>query len=133
MPINNSGAADGTEPRLGLLGGLAAMVRNTLGLALCRLELAAMELAEVRTVVLKLAVLFGLGLLAAFFAIACWTGLVIVLAWDSLGWKILAIVATVFTLAAIALALTARSMLAEGRLSLPITMTELRNDRDALL
>ncbi len=123
----------GPQLRPGFIGGLAAMAKNTLGLALCRLELAALELAEARTAALKLAVFFALAVLTAFFALACWTGLVVVLAWDSLGWKILAIVAAVFTLATAAIVWYARSMIDAGRLSLPITMAELRNDRDALL
>ena len=124
---------DSAELRPGLIGGLAAMAKNALGLLLCRLELAAVELAEARAAALKLASFFALGVLTAFFALACWTGLAIVLAWESLGWKILAILAAVFTLATVAIIWYARSMIAAGRISLPITMAELRNDRDALL
>jgi uncharacterized membrane protein YqjE len=116
-----------------LLGGLAAMAKNLLGLLLCRLELAAIELAELRIALLKLAVMLALGVVTAAFALACWTGLIVVLAWDSLGSKILAIVAAVFTLATLAIVWYARSMVMQGKLSLPITMAELRNDRDALL
>jgi uncharacterized membrane protein YqjE len=119
--------------RPGLIGGLAAMVKNLLGLLLCRLELAALELAEARNALLKLVVLIVLGAVTALFALACWTGLVIVLAWDSLGWKILAIVAGFFTLATVAVVCYAKAMIAQGKLSLPATMAELRNDRDALL
>lgn len=134
MDYPNTGELAGsTDMRPGLLSGLAGVVRNMLGLALCRLELAAVELAEVRSALLKLAVLFALGSLAAFFAIAGWTSVIVVLAWDSLGWKILAIVAGVFTLAAIAIIWYVRAMIADGKLSLPVTMAELRNDRDALL
>lgn len=119
--------------RAGLIGGAVAIGKNLLGLVLCRAELAALELSEVRAALLKLAVLFGMGLIAAAFALACWTGLVIVLAWDSLGWKILAIVAAFFTAATALLVWYARAMIDEGKLSLPATMAELRNDRDALL
>lgn len=125
--------AGGAKMRPGFLSGIASVVRNMLGLALCRLELAAIELAEVRSALLKLAVLFALGGLAAFFAIAGWTGLIVVLAWDSLGWKILAIMAALFTCAAGAIVWYVHAMIADGKLSLPVTMAELRNDRDALL
>lgn len=125
---------DGNAPlRPGFISGLGAMVKNALGLALCRLELAALELAEARAAAMKLAVILALGILTAFFALACWTGLVVVLAWDSMGWTILAIIGAVFTLATVAIAWYARSVIKAGRLSLPITMAELRNDRDALL
>lgn len=123
---------DEESPRLGLIAGAASMARNLLGLALCRIELAALELADVRAALLKLAVFFAAGVVTAFFALACWTGLVVMLAWDSLGWKILGIVALFYTLATLAIALYARALIRDGRLSLPLTMAELRNDRDAL-
>ncbi|MBI1892135.1 MAG: phage holin family protein [Burkholderiales bacterium] len=127
------GSQSMSPPRAGLIGGALAIGKNLLGLLLCRLELAALELSEVRAAVLKMAVLFGLGLITAAFALACWTGLVVVLAWDSLGWKILAIVAAFFTVATLALVWYARAMIEQGKLSLPATMAELRTDRDALL
>jgi uncharacterized membrane protein YqjE len=132
MPFNPSESADEEPLRPGILAGLAGMGRNLLGLLLCRIELAALELAEVRAVLLKLAVFFAVGVLAAFFALACWTGLVVMLAWDSLGWKILAIVAAFYTLVTLGVVLYARALIRDDRLSLPLTMAELRNDRDAL-
>ncbi|HCY62822.1 MAG TPA: hypothetical protein DHV59_08355 [Oxalobacteraceae bacterium] len=132
MAFNPSEFAEEEQLRPGFLAGLAGMGRNLLGLALCRVELAALELAEVRAAVLKLAVFFAVGVLTAFFALACWTGLVVLLAWDSLGWKILAIVALFYTLATLAIAMYARVLVRDGQLSLPLTMAELRNDRDAL-
>lgn len=116
----------------GLLGGVATMARNLLGLVLCRVELAALELADVRAALLKLAMFFAAGVITAFFALACWTGLVVMLAWESLGWKILAIVALVHTFATVLIAFYARALIRDGRLSLPLSMAELRNDRDAL-
>ena len=121
------------QPRPGLIGGAVEIGKSLLGLFLCRLELAALELGEVRAALMKMAVLFGLGLITAAFALACWTGLVVVLAWDSLGWKILAIVAAFFTAATLVLVWYGRAMIEAGKLSLPATMAELRNDRDALL
>jgi len=129
MPTETS---DQEALRPGVLAGAASMARNLLGLALCRIELAALELADVRAALLKLAVLFAAGVVTAFFALACWTGLVVILAWDSLGWKILAIVALIYTFATVAIVLYVRALVRDGRLSLPLTMAELRNDRDAL-
>lgn len=119
------------EERVGLIAGLGGLARNTLGLLLCRLELAALELAEVRAAALKLALVFAIGVLAAWFALAGWSALVIVLAWDSMGWKIIAILAALFTLLAAGMIWYARGLVAQGQLSMPVTMAELRNDRDA--
>lgn len=121
------------QARPGLIAGLGALVRNMLGLFLCRLELAALELAEVRGALLRLALAFAAGIVTAWFALAGWSALVVVLAWDSMGWKIVAILAAVFTLLAIAAFCYVRALLAQGRLSLPATMAELRNDRAALM
>lgn len=132
MPFNSIDSAEEEPLRPGFLAGLAGMGRNLLGLLLCRIELAALELADVRAVLLKLAVVFAIGVLTAFFALACWTGLVVMLAWDSLGWKILAIVAGFYTLITLGIVVYARALIRDDRLSLPLTMAELRNDRDAL-
>jgi uncharacterized membrane protein YqjE len=119
--------------RPGLLAGVGGLLRNLLGLLMCRLELAALELAEAKAAAVKMALVALLGVLAAWFALAYWSGLIVVLAWDSLGWKILAILGGVFTLLATLAVWYVKAMLAQGRLSLPATMAELRNDRDALL
>ena len=103
------------------------------GLLLNRIELAALELSEVRANFLKLALIFALGIIVVWFAVAYWTALVVVLAWEALGWKILAIIAALFTGLAVWVFSYARAILDEGKLSMPATMSELRNDRDALL
>ena len=115
------------------LTGLAALAKNVFGLLFSRVELASLEMAEVRTTVLKLALVFALGIVATWFALAYWTALVVVLTWDSLGWKILLIIASVFSLMTLAIVLYVRALLKNGKLSLAATMTELRKDRDALL
>jgi uncharacterized membrane protein YqjE len=122
-----------TTPNPGLLAGLSIIAKNAFGLIFSRIELIALELAEVRTVLLKLSVMFALAIVAAWFALAYWSALIVVLTWDSLGWKILLIMALVFTVAMIALLLYIRASLQHGKLSLHATMTELRRDRDALL
>jgi uncharacterized membrane protein YqjE len=116
-----------------LLTGVMDLARNVLGLTLNRIELAALELSEVRDALLKLVLVFAFGLIAAWFALGYWSALLVYLTWDLLGWKILFIVAAGFTLIAIGLMMYARAVIAEGKLSLPATMNELRNDRDALL
>jgi uncharacterized membrane protein YqjE len=117
----------------GLIAGLAALAKNLLGLFMSRIELAAFELAEVRTNVLKFMVVFALGVMTAWFAIVCWTILAVYLGWQSFGWKIVPLLAAGFTLLTFVIYLYARRMLAQGRLSMPATMAELRHDRDALL
>ena len=121
------------QPGSHLMNGVMGIAKNIFGLLLSRIELAALELAEIRTGLLKLALVFAVGLIAAWFALAYWSALLVYLAWDALGWKILFIVASGFTLVTIGVLLYARAIIAEGKLSMPATMSELRNDRDALL
>ena len=115
------------------MAGLIAIAKNIFGLALNRIELAALEFSEVRANFLKLLLVFACGIIAVWFALAYWTLLVVYLTWDALGWKILLIIAAIFTLLALGIFLYARSIVEQGKLSMPATMAELRNDRDALL
>lgn len=116
-----------------LMSGVLGIARNLFGLFLSRVELAALELSEVRATVLKLLAVVALGMIAAWFALAYWSALLVYLAWDSMGWKILLLVAIGFSLITVAVVFYARAVIARGSLSLPATMNELRNDRDALL
>lgn len=117
----------------GLFTSVAGLGRNLAGLLISRLELAALELGEMRVTLARLALLGVVALLAAWFAVAFWTGLVVVLAWDSWGWKILLLFAALFSAALIGVLMYMRSLLREGRLALSSTTAELRKDRDALL
>jgi uncharacterized membrane protein YqjE len=117
----------------GLISSLAGVAKNTFGLMLSRLELAALELSEVRNHILQLFVVFSVAVLAGLFAIAYGSVLVVYLAWDALGWKILLIMTLGFAAIAAGLVLYARSMLMQNKLSLPSTMAELKADRDMLL
>jgi uncharacterized membrane protein YqjE len=119
--------------RPGLIAGVAGIAKNAYGLLLSRIELAALEVSEVRTNLLKLLAVSALGILVAWFAIAYWTVLIVALTWDSMGWRILLILAVAFTLLGVGLFLYVQSILKGGKLSMPATMAELRNDRDALL
>ena len=117
----------------GLIASIAGLARNAVGLMLSRLELASIELSEVRNHLLQLVVIFALAMVAGLFAIAYGSVLVVFLAWDSLGWKILPIMTAVFVLLAVGLVMYARAMLRQGKLSLPATMAELKADRDMLI
>ena len=117
----------------GLIGSLAGVARNTFGLLLSRLELASYELSEVRNHALQLIVVFALAMVACLFAVAYGSVTVVFLAWESMGWKILPIMTVAFLVLAVGLALYARALLRQGKLSLPATMAELKADRDMLL
>lgn len=117
----------------GLITGLADMAKNLVALFVSRIELAAVELGEFRSNLLKLLLISAFGLIAAWFALVFWSGLLVFLTWDYLGWKILLIIAAVFTALAIGMFLQVKAMLKAGRLSMPETLAELRHDRDALL
>lgn len=130
MEQPNSRAQD-TRP--GLISGVIDLAKNSFGLLMSRIELAALELAEVRTHMLQLAALFAVGIIVAFFAIAYWTVLIAYLSWPVLGWKILLILAVVCTVIAVGIFCYIKSLIRQGKLSMPATMQELRNDHDALL
>ena len=100
---------------------------------LSRLELAALELSEVRNHLVDLTVVFALALLAGWFAIAFTTATIIFLCWEAMGWKILLVLAGVFMLITFGLVMGARAMLRQDKLSLPVTMAELKADREMLL
>ncbi len=124
---------DTPDPEHGIVAGLAGIAKNLFGLLVSRIELAALELGEIRDNLARILLIGALGVVVLWFAVACWTALIVVLAWDSMGWTILLLIAAVFTLAAIGILFHLRSLLGADKLSMPATMTELRNDRDALL
>lgn len=117
----------------GLIGGFTGVAKNLFGLLLSRIELAALELGEIRSNLIRFLLVCALGIVAVWFAVAYWTALVVILAWETWGWKILLLIAAVFTLLAIGILFYARSLLSRDKLSMPATLAELRNDRDALL
>lgn len=117
----------------GLITSLGLVARNAIGLLLNRLELAALELAEVRDRLLHLVLVFALAVLLGGFALIYASVTIVYLAWAAIGWLILPIITAVFLLVAIGLIVYARNLLRSGKLSLPATMAELKSDRDMLL
>jgi uncharacterized membrane protein YqjE len=117
----------------GLIASLGLVTRNAIGLLLNRLELAALELAQVRNHLLQLVLVFALAVLLGGFALIYASVTIVYLAWAAIGWVILPIITVVFLLVAIGLILYARGLLRSGKLSLPATMAELKSDRDMLL
>jgi uncharacterized membrane protein YqjE len=117
----------------GLMGGISSLMKNLFGLVVSRVELAALELSEVRNHLIELVALFGAAILAIWFAIAYGTATIVALAWDEMGWKILLIMFVVFLVITGILVAKALALLKQGKLSFPATMKELKNDRDMLL
>ena len=117
----------------GLMGGITGLAKNLFGLVVSRVELAALELSEVRNHVIELVAIFALAALATWFALAYGTATVVALAWDEMGWKILLVMFVVFAIITLILVLKGLSMLKQGKLAFPETMKELRNDRDMLM
>jgi len=117
----------------GLLGGITGLAKNLFGLVVSRLELAALELSEVRNHVIELVAIFAMAALATWFALAYGTATIVALAWDEMGWKILLVMFVVFAVITLILVLKGLSMLKQGKLAFPETMKELRNDRDMLM
>lgn len=117
----------------GLLQGLTGLAKNAFGLVVSRLELAAVELVEVRNHVLSLVILGAAAVLCAWFAIAYGTATIVMLAWEDMGWKILLIMFAVFAVATAVLLAKAKALLKENKMTLPATMKELKHDREMLL
>lgn len=116
----------------GLMGGISGLAKNLFGLLVSRVELAALELSEVRNHVIELVAIFACAVLAVWFALAYGTAMIVALAWDAMGWKILLVMFLVFAVVTAVLIAKGLAMLKQGKLALPETMNELRADRDAL-
>ena len=117
----------------GLMGGITGLAKNLFGLVVSRVELAALELTEVRNHVIELVAIFALAALATWFALAYGTATIVALAWEEMGWKILLVMFVVFAVLTLILVMKGLSLLKQGKLAFPETMKELRNDRDMLL
>ena len=117
----------------GLLGGITGLAKNLFGLVVSRLELAALELTEVRNHVIELVAIFAMAALATWFALAYGTATIVALAWEEMGWKILLVMFAVFAVITVILVMKGLAMLKQGKLAFPETMKELRNDRDMLM
>ena len=117
----------------GLMGGITGLAKNPFGLVVSRVELAALELTEVRNHVIELVAIFALAALATWFALAYGTATIVALAWEEMGWKILLVMFVVFAVITLILVMKGLSLLKQGKLAFPETMKELRNDRDMLM
>ncbi len=129
MPDTDQSAASAPQ---GLLADLRSFAGNALGLFFARAGLAALELGEARDALIRMLLLSACGLLLAGFALVLWTALLIYLAWNSMGWTVLLLLALLYTVVAGLFLRSARRIFDQGKLGLPATMAELRADREAL-
>jgi len=117
----------------GVFAGISSLFKSLFGLAVSRVELAALELAEIRNRVIELVAIFAVAVLAVWFAIAFGAMTIVALAWESMGWTILLIMFAVFTLITAILVAKGMALIKQNKLGFPATMKELKNDREMLL
>jgi uncharacterized membrane protein YqjE len=117
----------------GLIAGVTGLVKNAYGLVVSRMELAALELSEVRNHLIELVALFAVAAICGVFALAFGSAIIVALAWEAMGWTILLVMFLVYAGLAVVLGMKGKAMLKEGKLSFPETMKEIQKDRQALL
>src|ERR1700712_7288 len=101
----------------GLMGGITGLAKNLFGLVVSRVELAALEMSEVRNHVIELLAIFAVAVMATWFALAYGTLTIVALAWDEMGWKILLVMFVVFVIITAVLVMKGLSMLKQGKLA----------------
>lgn len=117
----------------GLISGLMGVGRNLFGLVLNRIELAMLEVAELSANAAKFLIIVALALTALWFSIAFFTVLAVFLLWQFWGWMTLLFFGVLFLVMTLALAWVAWSFVRDGKLAMPLTIAEIRQDRDTLL
>lgn len=122
-----------TQPVIGLIAGLGGVAKNGIALFLSRLELAALEISELRNHLLKLLWVMALAIMALWFTLAYGTVLLVYLTWDYLGWNVLWLITLGFFSLATILLFYAQGLLRQDKLALPSTMAEIKADREFLL
>ena len=125
--------ASAVPPGGGLASNVGTMIASVLKLIGVRLSMAVMELADARDAVLRVLLLGALAVLAAAFALLSLSAMIIALAWDAMGWRILLILFLAYLLLTLGMLWKARSIIASGQIGFPTTLAELEKDRAALL
>jgi uncharacterized membrane protein YqjE len=125
--------ASAEPPGSGLASNVGTLIASVLKLIGVRLSMAVMELADARDAVLRVLLLGALAVLAAAFALLSLSAMIVALAWDAMGWRILLILFLAYLLLAVGMLWKARSIIASGQIGLPTTLAELEKDRAALL
>jgi uncharacterized membrane protein YqjE len=109
------------------------LIQNIFALIAARLSLAALELSEARDAALLVIALALGGFMAASFAVIALSALLVVLTWDALGWRILLILTLAYAAIAAVLVRQIRRIIYDGRLGLPATVAELKQDSEVLI
>jgi len=91
-----------------------------------------LELGAARNAVFRVLLLAALAVLAAAFALLSVSAMIVALAWDALGWRILLLLCLAYLVLAVAMLLKARNIILSGQIGLPMTLAELQKDREAL-
>ncbi len=124
---------DDPRPRAsGFFSGAANLASSLLGLLETRASFALLELGDARDALLRVLMLGAAALGLAGLALVGLSALVVVLAWEALGWYVLLILTIAYALAAWLLLQRALRIVADGQIGLPVTVAELRKDREAL-
>lgn len=124
--------ASAVPPGGGLASTAGAAMTSVLKLIGVRLSMAALELGAARNAVFRVLLLAALAVLAAAFALLSVSAMIVALAWDALGWRILLLLCLAYLVLAIAMLLKARNIILSGQIGLPMTLAELQKDREAL-
>ena len=120
------------QPEPGLVSSAASIAANALKLLGVRASLATLELADARDATLRVLLLGAAALGAAALALVSLSALIVALAWDPLGWRILLILFVIYGALAVGLLWRARAIVASGHIGMPLTLSELSKDREAL-
>lgn len=125
--------ASDRQPEPGLISSVTTIADNALKLLGVRASLATLELADARDAALRVLLLGAAALAVAMLALIGVSALIVMLAWDALGWRILLILSVAYLAMAAILLWRARAIVASGQIGLPLTLAELQKDRAALL
>lgn len=113
-------------------GSFRTLLHHAAGLLQARLSLAMIELGEARDAFITVFVLAIAALVMSSLALIAISALIIMLLWDAMGAWIIVVMAVLYAVLGLWLLRSAIRLISEGRLGLPQTMAELRQDRDAL-
>ncbi len=119
-------------PNDGLASNVMTVIKSVLRLASVRFSMAAVEFSDARDAFLRMLLLGVFALIVSAFALLSISGMIVVLAWEALGWRILMIMFLVYFLLTMIFLWRARAIIASGKIGLPVTLAEMKKDRAAL-
>ncbi len=119
-------------PNGGLASNAASIISGVLKLVGVRFSMAIMEFADARAAFFQVLLLGVIAILASMFALFSISGVIVVLAWEALGWRIFLILFFAYLLLTISLLWMIRNIITSGKLGLPLTLAELKKDRVVL-